>query len=69
MEPSVIIAIIALTGSLFTGVFTLLKGISKSECIGASCERASNNIQIDVDSHGVLETVIIPKNINRGSSD
>jgi len=69
MEPSVIIAIIALTGSLFTGLFTLLRGISKSDCIGASCERASNNIQIDVDSDGVLESVTIPKNINRGSTD
>ena len=61
MNPSTIIAIIALTGSIFTGMFTVLKNVKKSECMGASCERVNNNIQIDVDSDGVLEGVTIPK--------
>ena len=61
MNPSIIIAIIALTSSIFTGAFTLLKNVRKSECLGASCERVSNNIQLDIDSDGVLEAVTIPK--------
>ena len=61
MEPSIIISIIALTGTIFTGLFSLLKGVRKSECIGASCERASNAVQIDVGSDGVLEGITIPQ--------
>lgn len=65
METAVIIAIVALTGTIINSIITFASKIRKSTCCNYEvfgCDTGINDIQLQLDSSGHLEDITIPRN-------